>query len=142
MTDVRGDEIVEFLAHHGKAGVEVRPDCVKLWLTRRRVAKNYDTTSVDVGLHLRNMIETGGLDRGATTGDSSAVRVAGGPLFNRGLPSFDLDAVLSAGYRGSSLRGTQFYRWATRILREHLLPQPTSRVHRGPHVNAFIEVTT
>lgn len=95
MTDVFGDEIVVFLAHHGEVGVEVRPDCVTLSLTQRRVAKIVDTTSVDVDLHRRNRIETDGFDKGATTGDSSAVRVAGGNSLNRGLRWCDLDAIIS-----------------------------------------------
>lgn len=77
----------------------------------------------------------------ATTKAFLAVQSAGSRPVNRGLQSFDLAAILTIGYRGSSLRGTQVYRWATRILREHLLPHPTSREHRGLRTDAFIKVT-
>lgn len=81
------------------------------------------------------------LGAAATTKEFLAVQTAGSHPVNRSLHSFNLDAVLSTGYRGKSLRSIPFRPWATRILREHLLRQPTSREHRGLNANAFIKVT-
>jgi len=80
-----------------------------------------DTSTDNVGLHLKNLFEEGELAEAATTEDSSVVQTKGRRQIRRSVKHCDLDAILSVGYRVNSKRVTQFTIWATRTLRDHLL---------------------
>tara|TARA_R110002072_G_scaffold284396_5_gene448765 strand:- start:106331 stop:107329 length:999 start_codon:yes stop_codon:yes gene_type:complete len=102
--------------------VEVRLDAEQstVWLSQRQLAEVFDTSSDNVGLHLKNIYKDGELDELATTEDSSVVRQEGNRQVSRRIKHYNLDAIISVGYRVSSLRAVRFRQWATRILREHL----------------------
>lgn len=103
---------------NGKA-VEVRVDRDTVWLSQRQLAELLGTTPDNVGLHLKNIYADGELDEGATTEESSVVQTEGKRRITRRVKHYNLDAIISVGYRVNSKRGVQFRQWATRILREH-----------------------
>src|SRR5437667_8407339 len=74
-----------------------------------------------ISRHLRNVFASGELEREATVAKNATVQREGGREVAREVEFFNLDAILSVGYRVNSKRGTQFRIWATRTLREHLL---------------------
>ena len=102
--------------------VEVRLDAGRdtVWLTQRQMADLFETSADNVSLHLKNIFADGELDETATTEDSSVVRQEGNRQVTRQVKHYNLDTIISVGYRVSSKRAVLFRQWATRILREHL----------------------
>ena len=102
--------------------VEVRLDAQRdtVWLSQRQMADLFETSSDNISLHLKNIFADGELSEVATTEDSSVVRQEGKRQVTRQVRHYNLDAIISVGYRISSKRAVQFRQWATRILREHL----------------------
>lgn len=102
--------------------VEVRLDTDRdtVWLTQRQMAELFDTSSDNVSLHLKNIYGDEELEESATTEDSSVVRQEGKRQVARNIKHYNLDAIISLGYRVNSRRAVQFRQWATRTLREHL----------------------
>ena len=98
--------------------LDTRRDTV--WMTQRQMAELFDTSSDNVGLHLKHIYADDELSESATTEDYSVVRYEGRREVTRRLKHYNLDAVISVGYRVSSKRAVQFRQWATRVLREHL----------------------
>ena len=102
--------------------VEVRLDTRRdtVWLSQRQMADLFETSTDNISLHLKNIFADGELSEEATTEESSAVRQEGKRQVTRKLQHYNLDAIISVGYRVSSKRAVLFRQWATRILREHL----------------------
>ena len=122
------NEMVIFEAE-GQA-VEVRLEGETLWVTQRQMAELFDTTSDNVGLHLKNIFNVSELDEGATTEDFSVVRKEGGREVKRQLKHYNLDAIISVGYRVNSTKATRFRQWATRVLRDYLTRGYSLNEHR------------
>lgn len=81
----------------------------------------FDTSTDNIGLHLKNIYNEGELDEIATTEDYSVVRKEGQRQVRRKIKHYNLDAIISVGYRVSSSRATQFRQWATQVLKQHLV---------------------
>ncbi len=98
--------------------VEVRLDTDRdtVWLTQRQMAELFDTSSDNVSFHLKNIYGDEELEEAATTEDSSVVRQEGKRRVARSIKHYNLDAIISLGYRVNSRRAVQFRQWATRIL--------------------------
>ncbi|MDA8082626.1 MAG: virulence protein RhuM/Fic/DOC family protein [Nitrospiraceae bacterium] len=111
-------EITIYKASNGN--VEVRLDKDTVWLTQKQMGELFDTTPENVLIHLKNIFKDGELAEEATAKDFLAVQAEGKRQVKRSLKHYNLDAILSVGYRVSSKRAVQFRQWATRILREHL----------------------
>ena len=92
-----------------------------VWLSQRQMAEVFDTSTDNVGLHLKNIYSVGELEEMATTEESSVVRQEGRRRVTRQIKHYNLDAIISVGYRVNSRRAVQFRQWATRVLREHLI---------------------
>ncbi len=123
MADKAGAEndVVIYQSPDGEIKLDVRLERETVWLTQRQIAELLGTTTDNIGLHLKNIFREGELVEAATTEDYSVVRDEGGRQVRRQLKHYNLDAIISAGYRVSSIRGTQFRIWATNTLRNHLL---------------------
>lgn len=121
-------EVVVFEAGDGSLRLDVRLKNETVWLSRRHIAELLDTSTDNVGLHLKNIYAEGELDEAATAEEASVVQVEGRRRVTRRVRLYSLDAILSVGYRVNSKRGTQFRIWATSVLREHLVRGYT--IHR------------
>ena len=102
--------------------VEVRLDAKHdtVWLTQKLMADLFETSTDNVSLHLKNIFADGELSEAATTEDSSVVRQEGKRQVSRSVKHYNLDAIISVGYRVRSKRAVLFRQWATKVLREHL----------------------
>jgi prophage maintenance system killer protein len=102
--------------------VEVRVDADRetVWLTQRQMADVFDTSTDNIGLHLKNIYADDELGEEATTEESSVLRQEGQRQVRRRVKHYNLDAIISVGYRVNSGRAVKFRQWATRVLREHL----------------------
>lgn len=117
----RGGEIALYRAKDGRTTLDVRLDQDTVWLTQRQMADLFQKDTDTVGLHIRNAYKEGELDRPATTEESSVVQSEGGRKVRRPITLYNLDVVISVGYRVRSQRGTEFRIWATQVLRDHIL---------------------
>jgi len=102
--------------------VEVRLDgnLDTVWLNQEQLTVLFDVQKAAISKHLKNIFASGELERGATVSNLEIVRQEGSRKVKRSIEHFNLDAVISVGYRVNSPRATRFRQWATRILREHL----------------------
>jgi hypothetical protein len=113
-------ELVIYESGEGASGVSVCLDGDTVWLTQRQMGELFDSTPENVLMHLKNIFTDGELDEPATAKDFLVVQTEGKREVQRNLKHYNLDAIISVGYRVNSKRGTRFRQWATRVLREHL----------------------
>jgi prophage maintenance system killer protein len=111
-------EVVVYEAPDGEARVDVRLERDTVWLSLNQIADLFERNKSVISRHLRGVFQTGELERRAVVA-KNATTAADGRTYQ--VEYFNLDAILSVGYRVNSKRGTQFRIWATRTLREHLL---------------------
>ena len=102
--------------------LEVRFDATHdtVWLSQAQMAELFESSTDNISLHLKNIYLEQELSEQATTEDYSVVRQEGTRQVKRNLKHYNLDAIISVGYRVSSKRAVLFRQWATRTLREHL----------------------
>lgn len=96
----------------------VKDDTV--WLTQKGMAKLFDCTTDNISLHLKNIYAEGELDEAATAEESSVVQTEGSRQVRRSAKLYNLDAIISVGYRVNSRRATRFRIWATGVLKEYM----------------------
>ena len=116
-----GGEVVVYDAPNGDVALDVRLEQETVWLTRGQMATVFASTSENVRQHLRNIFVDGELEESATTKDFLLVRSEGERRVRRRIRHYNLDAIISVGYRVNSKRAVRFRQWATRTLREHLV---------------------
>ena len=105
----------------GQTQVELRLEKNTFWLSQAQMATLFDKDSDTIGLHLKHIYQEGELEEKATTEQSSVVRQEGKRQVKRHIKFYNLDAIISVGYRVNSKKGTQFRIWATARLKELLL---------------------
>lgn len=91
-----------------------------IWLTQRGMAKLFDCSTDNISLHLKNIYAEGELLKSTTAEESSVVQTEGARQVRRKAKLYNLDAIISVGYRVNSRRATQFRIWATGILKEYM----------------------
>ena len=92
-----------------------------LWLSLNQITAVFERDKSVISRHLNNVFREGELDRGSTVAFFATVQDEGGRTVERQVEYFNLDVILSVGYRVNSKRGTQFRIWATQVLRDHLV---------------------
>ena len=115
------NEIVLFEAKDGKVSLPVQLNEETVWLTRMQMAELFGVTPQNITLHLQNVYKTGELERAATSKDFLLVQQEGNRSISRIVNVYNLDAIISVGYRVNSARATQFRIWATKVLKEYLV---------------------
>ena len=120
MKSPRG-EIIVYESGDGEARVDVRFEDESVWLTQLQMAEVFQSTPQNIVMHLRNVFSSKELDAEATSKDFLVVRPEGKRRVQRTLKHYNLDAIISIGYRVNSKRAVRFRQWATRTLREHLV---------------------
>ena len=111
-------EFLIFQIEGKEQGVEVFYKDKTVWCTQKAMGMLFDCSTDNISFHLRNIYDSGELEEKATTEKISVVRQEGTREVNRSLLFYNLDAVISVGYRVNSIRATQFRQWATSVLRE------------------------
>lgn len=114
-------EFLIFQLENKDQGVEVYYKDENVWATQKAMATLFDCSADNVGLHLKNVYDTGELIPEATTEKFSVVRQEGNRTVNRNLQFYNLDAIIAVGYRVNSIRATQFRQWATNVLRQYAI---------------------
>ena len=106
-----------FTKQAGEDGIGVRVSGESVWLTQKGMARLFDCSTDNIGLHLKNIYASGELEERATIEESSVVQSEGTRKITRKVKFYNLDAIISVGYRINSVRATQFRQWATNVLR-------------------------
>ena len=111
-------EFLIFTRQAGEDGIEVRVEEDTVWLTQPLIAELFQTSVPNVSMHLRGIYESGELTEAATLKLFLTVRKEGQREVRRNLEHYNLDAIISVGYRVNSERAIQFRQWATGVLRD------------------------
>jgi hypothetical protein len=114
----------QFLVYASEGGlvkIEVRLENETVWLTQQHMADLFQTTQQNISLHLQNIYEEGELQRAATHKEYLSVRQEGNRQVKRPIDFYNLDAIISVGYRVRSAVATRFRIWATQKLREFIV---------------------
>ena len=105
----------------GQTRLEVRLENETVWLSQNQMAELFQTSIPNVSMHIRNVFAEGELQDAATVKDFLIVRQEGNRQVSRSVEHYNLDVIISVGYRVKSHRGTQFRIWATQRLREYIV---------------------
>jgi hypothetical protein len=108
-------EFLTFVLDGKEDGVQVLYKDETIWATQKAMSMLFDCSTDNIGLHLKNIFNSNELDVNSTTEKISVVQTEGDREVNRTMTFYNLDAVISVGYRVNSLRTTQFRRQAVRI---------------------------
>lgn len=111
------EEFITFKLQEKGKGIQVRYENETLWMTQKAMAELFDTGIDNINVHLKNIYDSNELDKEATIEENSIVQKEGNRQVKRNVKFYNLDVIISVGYRINSLRATQFRRWATNILK-------------------------
>ena len=114
------NEIIIYQTQDGQTKIDVRIENETVWLTQNQMAELFQTTKQNISLHIKNIFEEGELLEVSTVKDYLTVQNEGNRKVSRNITYYNLDVIISVGYRVKSLRGTQFRIWATQVLKEYM----------------------
>ena len=134
------NSIIIYQPHANQPAIGVRLEGETVWLSQRQMSVLFDTSSDNVGLHLKNIYAERELLEEATTEDFSVVRQEGNRQVRRSVRHYNLDAIISVGYRVKSATATQFRIWATKRLREYLVQGYSVNQQRLEQHGQIVEV--
>ena len=113
--------IVIYQTPDGETIIDVRLEGDTVWLSQAQLAILYDTDRTSIGRHIRNIYNSGELDEEATCAKNAQVQIEGNRRVKRITYTYNLDMIISVGYRVNSKHATNFRIWANRILKEYLI---------------------
>ena len=113
--------IVIYETPDGETVIDVRLEGDTVWLSQAQLAILYDTDRTSIGRHIRNIYNSGELDEEATCAKNAQVQIEGNRRVKRITYTYNLDMIISVGYRVNSKHATNFRIWANRILKEYLI---------------------
>lgn len=134
------EEIVLFKSTDGDVTIPVRMEADSMWLTRMQMADLFGVTPQNITLHMKKVYASGELEERSTSKESLLVQMEGNRRICRSVLSYNLDAIISVGYRVNSARATQFRIWATRILKEYIVQGYAINKKRLQQLGQAIEV--
>ena len=111
-------EFLIFTQQTGESGIEVRYEEDSIWLTQKLMAELFDVTTANVNTHIKNIYEEKELVQNLTIKEFLIVQKEGERKVSRSIEHYNLDVIISVGYRVNSKRATQFRQWATQVLKE------------------------
>lgn len=115
-----GNEIILYQPD-STLSLDVRVENETVWLTQAQIVELFASSKANVSEHIKNIFTSNELSKEATVRKFRTVRIEGGRSVNRNMEYFNLDVIISVGYRVNTKRGIQFRQWANRILKEYLL---------------------
>ena len=125
-------KIVIYQTEDGQTQIDVRLEDETVWLTQAQMAELFQTDRTSIVRHINNIYKVEELDRDSTCAKIAQVQIEGKRTVKRDIPYFNLDMIISVGYRVNSKRGIKFRQWANRILKDYLVKgyAVNQRIHR------------
>ena len=114
-------EIILYQTEDGRAKIEVRLENEDIWLTQQQMAELFQTSRTNIVEHIKHIFDEGELEEKSTCRNFRQVRMEGNRKVERSIPFYNLDMIISLGYRVKSNVATHFRRWATERLKEYLI---------------------
>ena len=105
----------------GQTQIDVRLENETVWLTQAQMAELFQTDRTSIVRHINNIYKVEELDRESTCAKIAQVQIEGKRTVKRNIPYFNLDMIISVGYRVNSKRGVRFRQWANKILKDYLV---------------------
>jgi prophage maintenance system killer protein len=115
------NEIVIYQSEDGRTQLDVKLEGETVWLTQAQMSELFQTDRTVINRHIRNIYKSGELEEKATCAKNAQVRVEGSRAVSRTIPYYNLDMIISVGYRVNSIRGTRFRQWANSVLKQYLI---------------------
>ena len=112
------NEIIIYTTDDGQVDIEVRLEDENVWLTQNSMAELFDTTKQNISLHIKNIFDEKELDENSVVKENLTTAKDGK---NYKTKFYNLDLIISVGYRVKSVRGTQFRIWANKLIKEYLI---------------------
>jgi hypothetical protein len=121
ITSANNSQIIIYQTEQGKTKIEVRLENETVWLTQKLMAELFQVKPQNITMHLKNIYQEGELTEQATCKDFLQVQLEGGREVGRKRKFYNLDAIISVGYRVQSHVATRFRQWATQHIREYIV---------------------
>ena len=115
------NKIIIYQTEDGQTQIDVRLENETVWLTQAQMAELFETDRTSIVRHINNIYKVEELDRESTCAKIAQVQIEGKRTVKRNIPYFNLDMIISVGYRVNSKRGVKFRQWANRVLKEYLI---------------------
>lgn len=115
------NEVIIYQAHDNTTQIEVRFEQETVWLTQQQMALLFNQTKQNISLHINNCFNERELEPASTVKESLTVQKEGNRSVKRNIKYYNLDVIISVGYRVKSKQGTAFRQWATQRLKEYLV---------------------
>ena len=115
------NKIIIYQTEDGQTQIDVRLENETVWLTQAQMAELFETDRTSIVRHINNIYRVDELDREATCVKIAQVQIEGKRQVTRTVPYFNLDMIISVGYRVNSKRGVKFRQWANRVLKDYLV---------------------
>ena len=112
------NEFIIYTTDDGQVDIEVRLEDENVWLTQNSMAELFDTTKQNISLHIKNIFEENELNENSVVKENLTTAKDGK---NYKTKFYNLDLIISVGYRVKSIRGTQFRIWANQLIKEYLI---------------------
>lgn len=136
-------EIIIYQNNDGKIKIDVRLEDETVWLSQAQICDLFQKSKATISEHIKNVFEEGELDSLATVRKFRTVQTEGNRTIERDIDYYNLDVIISVGYRVKSPQGTQFRIWATQRLREYIIKGfalNDDRFKKGTSMNYFNEL--
>lgn len=117
----QGEIVIYKTADANEFQLEVRVEDETVWLTQAQMVELFNSTKQNISLHINNIFKEGELDANSTVKEYLTVQQEGIRTVKRKVFLYNLDVIISVGYRVKSIRGTQFRIWANKVLKDYLL---------------------
>ena len=126
------NQIVIYQTEDGQTQIDVRLENETVWLTQAQMAELFQTDRTSIVRHMNNIYKVEELDRKSTYAKIAQVQTEGKRNVKRNIPYFNLDMIISVGYRVNSKRGVKFRQWANKILKDYLVKgyAVNQRIHK------------
>ena len=118
---MKQDQIVIYQTEDGQTQIDVRLENETVWLTQAQMAELFKSSRTNVLEHIQHIYEDEELEKEATCRNFRQVRQEGKRTVNRAIIMYNLDMIISVGYRVNSKRGVKFRQWANRVLKDYLV---------------------
>lgn len=115
------NKIVIYQTEDGQTQIDVRMEDETVWLTQAQMAELFQTDRTSIVRHITNIYKIDELDRDSTCAKIAQVQIEGNRKVNRAISFYNLDMIISVGYRVNSKRGIKFRQWANRVLKDYLV---------------------
>lgn len=129
-----------YQSKNGQTAIDVTFDNETIWLNQIQISSLFNTNRTSVTKHLNNIFKSGELNKNETCAKIAQVQIEGNKKIKRNILKYNLEVIISVGYKVNSIEGTQFRQWATQRLKEHLVNGYSINQQRLEQLQKTIEI--